>query len=255
MIYKLLIYPLLISFALICLVKPLTADERAPMKQDRKAKTIYIDPSYGGWEIGPVFGQGLFGKTGTLKIARHLQALLTPDGFNVILSRTGDQFVALDQRVLQAHVKNADFSLVLKTSGAIKDCIQIRTMPPPSTSGRQKPDERKTDDLKGMREEIGNILQELAADSNYKESRRLAELMAKKLRQYRELTCVTQGTGKDYVLVNTAMPVVMVDFGISSKADRQPSLMEPASQENAARSLYEAMKEYADSRVARQITQ
>jgi N-acetylmuramoyl-L-alanine amidase len=243
--YKLFIHLMLFCCVLVFLAKPSIADEGALKKRDHEVKTVYIDPSYGGWEIGPVFGPGRFGKNFTLTIALRLHVLLKADGLSVILSRSGDQFIALDQRVAQARSKHANFSVVLKTSLTRENCVQISTIPPPPKAGRQKSNEREAEDIKKMRKEIGGILTELAADSKYKESRTLAESLVRNLRQNKLLSCITRITGKDYVLVKETMPVVIVDFGIASKADQPLYLADPATLESLAQSLAGAIKEYA----------
>ncbi len=94
-------------------------------KPGLKVKTIYLDPWYGGREKGPHIGGKQFGKDITLKIAEDLLKLIESQGLTVHLSRTGDQFVATENRSFQAHASGADIHLVIKVSQRKEDCIQI----------------------------------------------------------------------------------------------------------------------------------
>ncbi|AGE63582.1 sporulation-specific N-acetylmuramoyl-L-alanine amidase [Bacillus subtilis] len=73
---------------------------------------IFIDPGHGGSDPGAT-GNGLQEKTLTLQIALALRTILTNEyeGVSLLLSRTSDQFVSLNDRTNAANNWGADFFL------------------------------------------------------------------------------------------------------------------------------------------------
>ena len=89
---------------------------------NRSNHIIVLDPGHGGTDTGTksVFN-GHFEKEYTLDLAARLQALLSANGWNVWLTRTGDYNIALSNRVAFAEQHNADFFLSLHFNSAFPD--------------------------------------------------------------------------------------------------------------------------------------
>ncbi len=73
--------------------------------------TICLDPGHGGKEDGAVGPTGITEKEINLAIALKLQKILNKKGANVVMTRTTDQFVALDKRVKISKDNDADILL------------------------------------------------------------------------------------------------------------------------------------------------
>ncbi len=74
-----------------------------------KLRCVVVDPGHGGRDPGAVGPSGLKEKTVTLEIARQLAKLLEERcGCEVILTRSDDRFIALDQRAQIANEAKAD---------------------------------------------------------------------------------------------------------------------------------------------------
>jgi N-acetylmuramoyl-L-alanine amidase len=72
--------------------------------------TVVIDPGHGGIDRGGIPGQRVPEKVMTLDTAFRLQALLRAAGFRTVMTRTGDYFVSLPERVAIANAqRNAIF--------------------------------------------------------------------------------------------------------------------------------------------------
>lgn len=73
---------------------------------------IFIDPGHGGSDPGAT-GNGLQEKTLTLQIALALRTILTNEyeDVSLLLSRTSDQYVSLNDRTNAANNWGADFFL------------------------------------------------------------------------------------------------------------------------------------------------
>lgn len=81
------------------------AADRTPGLQ---GKTIILDPGHGGMDAGTTGMNGTFEKFITLKTADRLYNKLRQAGANVILTRSGDQYISLPSRVATAKYHHAD---------------------------------------------------------------------------------------------------------------------------------------------------
>ena len=77
------------------------------------SKTIFLDPGHGGRDPGAVNGTR-FESHDNLRLALRVQAILQrQQGVNVIMSRTEDVFVSLQDRTNHANRINADLFVSL----------------------------------------------------------------------------------------------------------------------------------------------
>ena len=87
-------------------------------------RTIVIDPGHGGDDTGAKGAQGTLEKTVTLAIARRLKAQIESRlGTRVLLTRDGDQTVALDQRASLANNNKADLFLSLHANASVRQSV------------------------------------------------------------------------------------------------------------------------------------
>jgi len=76
--------------------------------------TIVIDAGHGGYDSGAISSnQEILEKDITLDTARLLANRLQDAGTNVLMTRTTDQYISLDQRVQTGHQNNADLFISL----------------------------------------------------------------------------------------------------------------------------------------------
>lgn len=76
---------------------------------EKKRFTIILDPGHGGIDGGAMGTSGTFEKQVTLTFAEELKAKLEKDGrYDVILTRSDDRFIRLDDRVTFARDRKAD---------------------------------------------------------------------------------------------------------------------------------------------------
>lgn len=78
-----------------------------PRKTDAHIKTICLDPGHGGKDTGTADHHN-YEKKYTLLLAREVEALLKDEGFNVVLTRTADDYIELPDRPLTASRHGAD---------------------------------------------------------------------------------------------------------------------------------------------------
>src|SRR5438094_3611699 len=90
------------------------APAKTPVKPaDRpRPKLIALDPGHGGIDPGALGMNGIQEKNVVITVARELQAQLQAGGrYRVMLTRAGDSFVALRERVARAEAAKADLFL------------------------------------------------------------------------------------------------------------------------------------------------
>jgi N-acetylmuramoyl-L-alanine amidase len=87
---------------------------KTPPQPAIKPKLIVLDPGHGGADPGALGVSGTQEKTVVIAIARELQKQLAASGhYRVALTRPGDQYVALRDRVARAQAIKADLFLSL----------------------------------------------------------------------------------------------------------------------------------------------
>jgi N-acetylmuramoyl-L-alanine amidase len=94
--------------------KPAQAKIPEPKKMLNKDIVIVIDPGHGGTDPGAIGSKGTLEKNVTLAYALELKKYLeTKFGYQVVLTRYGDYFVSLDDRVEKAKNVKAEIFLSL----------------------------------------------------------------------------------------------------------------------------------------------
>jgi N-acetylmuramoyl-L-alanine amidase len=97
-------------------MEPLIAGFGPPLKTNR---TVVIDPGHGGQNTGTIsVTEDVYEKDYTLDWARRLAPLLAANGWQVFLTRTNDQDIALSNRVTIAEEHRADLFISLHFNSA-----------------------------------------------------------------------------------------------------------------------------------------
>lgn len=85
--------------------------------EKRKIKTIVVDAGHGGKDPGATH-RGIKEKVLVLEVAKKLASRLTEDGFNVIMTRTKDEFIPLKERTRIADETHADLFVSIHCNAA-----------------------------------------------------------------------------------------------------------------------------------------
>ncbi len=101
------------------------AREEAPRAQERadiaRLVTVVIDPGHGGEDPGAIGRRGSYEKDVTLSIARRLKAKMDAEpNMRTMLTRDGDYFIPLHQRVQKARRVRADLFVSVHADAFIK---------------------------------------------------------------------------------------------------------------------------------------
>ncbi|MDR0826911.1 MAG: N-acetylmuramoyl-L-alanine amidase [Desulfovibrio sp.] len=214
-------------------------------------QTIMIDAGHGGKDPGAQ-AFGLTEKNFTLDMARRVGDSLRKKGFTVIFTRSGNNYLSLQERPDAANAKKADLFI----------SIHANANPNPARRGLETYylSEAKSNDAVTVAarengvpvQEISDlqfILTDLMLSSKVKESRHLAECAHKgilgSLRKAR-VSVLDNGVraAPFYVLVGARMPAILVEFGYISNKDDAANLKRDSYLQKQSDGLAEGILQY-----------
>ena len=223
---------------------------------DRKIKTIVVDPGHGGRDPGAL-GKRYHEKNVTLAIAKILKAQLEKElNVQVLLTRSTDEFVSLQDRTKFANKNNGDLFISLHCNGSkAKSANGIEVF---FLSAARTDDERAIEALENsvvMEFEGGHeavqayddlqfILADLMQSEQLEESSDLAVRLQTEL--IRKTTALDRGVKQAgfYVLRGAFMPSVLVELGFISNEKEENQMMTPAYQDKLVSAIVSGIKSF-----------
>ncbi len=221
-----------------------------------KIRRIVVDPGHGGHDPGAVGPSGIQEKDVVLAIGLKLRDLLKEElGLDVIMTRSTDVFIPLEERTAIANKVGADLFLSVHANAA----------PSRSAAGIETYylNLAKTDKVaqlaakeNGTSLEKVSVLQAILFDlmANYKlnDSAHLADdvqkALHKKIRsRHSDVKNLGVKQGPFYVLVGASMPSILVETAFLSNAAEEARLRDPAYQEFTAEGILEGVRNYISS--------
>jgi N-acetylmuramoyl-L-alanine amidase len=238
---------------------------RRPEATTRKRpgiRTVVIDPGHGGIDPGAIGRSGAKEKDIVLAFAKELKEKIERnDGYEIVLTRSGDTFVSLKDRVRIARHANADLFIVVHAD-AVRDKgvrgATVYTLSETASDAEAEElahNENKSDliagvDLAEESDEITGILIDLAQRETKNHASFFARSAVEQLKQ------ITRFTGKPLrsagfrVLRAPDVPSVLVELGYLSHAADESQLRSPAWRLKMAAQLAEAVASYFRTSVA-----
>lgn len=221
-----------------------------------KIRRIVVDPGHGGHDPGAVGPSGIQEKDVVLAIGLKLRELLKEElGVDVVMTRSTDVFIPLEERTAIANKVGADLFLSVHANAA----------PSRSAAGIETYylNLAKTDKVaqlaakeNGTSLEKVSVLQAILFDlmANYKlnDSAHLADevqrALYKKIRtRHSDVKNLGVKQGPFYVLVGASMPSILVETAFLSNAAEESRLKDPAYQDMAASGILEGVRSYISS--------
>ncbi len=235
---------------------PLTATA-SPLTQPLPARTgkfrIVLDAGHGGWDLGTVGRQGLLEKDLVLDVTRRIGKLLqSRNGAEVMFTRAGDDYVALDQRADFANQAQAD--LFVSVHANYSNSITARGVETYYTNLFSTPGLKEIE-----KHADGTFAQPapvtLSADGLHEkieESRRLAASVQRSL--YATLAAknpdIRDRGIKDasfVVLTGTTMPAILTEISFVSSPADEHNLQSDAYRQQIAEAIYKGIAHYEES--------
>lgn len=232
--------------------------------EDPGVSVVVLDPGHGGEDSGAIGPRGLMEKDVTLNVALKLAELLREKaGVEVLLTRTDDTFIPLEDRTAFANSSHADIFISIHANATVSrdvkgvetfflsfeatddDALSVAEFENTVVGGPEKTDAPVLDDLK-------EILWDLAKTEAHHESSTLAELIH---------TSLLKATGKEnrgvkqapfVVLTGAEMPAILVEVGFISNPVEEKWLGSKKRQRQIAESLTSAVMTFK-TRIGREV--
>lgn len=178
-----------------------------------KGLTVCVDAGHGGKDPGGI-GHGVYEKNVALPVSIALQKLLEAEGAKVYMTRSGDTYPTLDDRVFMANSKKCDLFVSVHANIAPGN-----------------------DSVTGF---------EILYNPKSKNGASLAQFIASKMDDTTDSP--NRGAKKDWrdlrVLRKTKMPAVLVELGFLSNEGEAQRLTEKAYQNELAKAVFEGVSSH-----------
>lgn len=243
-------------------------DPPAPLKRPAATRDqrwhVVIDAGHGGKDPGAIGPSGLMEKDVVLDIARRLRELMQQDlQWRVTLTRDTDVFIPLEERTAIANAKAANLFVSIHANSAERpDAHGIETYFLDLASDEQsmRVAARENATTVSKVSDLQHILRDLQMTSKRNES----SLLAGSVQQAMVQAPNGGKNGRDLgvkhapflVLMGAEMPSILVETGFVSNPGEERKLADPKYRAQAARAIFEGIKEYlatANGSGARQV--
>lgn len=225
----------------------------APAVDPPGIRTIVIDPGHGGKEVGAVGPGGLMEKNATLTISRKLAASLERRlNTRVVLTRTGDELVSLDDRTAIANQYKADLflsihlnaSLIQGAHGSETYFLSVEASDDLSRQAAERENASSPSSRQSGGSDLRLILWDLAQQEYLKESSRLAEIIQTEMNGATGVQSRGVKQAPFKVLVGATMPAALVELGFISNPQEEAKMQDAAFQDAIVNALTSAVERY-----------
>jgi N-acetylmuramoyl-L-alanine amidase len=217
-------------------------------------RTIVIDPGHGGKEVGAIGPGGLMEKDATLNLCRRLaSALESKLKTRVILTRSDDSVVALDQRTSIANQYKADLFLSVHMNAAIvkgahgaetyflsleaSDELAKKAAELENAAAHGAAPQNPATDLK-------LILWDLAQQDYLNESSKLAQDIQEEMNRITGVQSRGVKQAPFRVLVGATMPAALVEVAFITNPEEEARINSDAFQKTVVDALTSAVERY-----------
>jgi N-acetylmuramoyl-L-alanine amidase len=218
--------------------------------------TIVLDPGHGGQDAGAIGPSGLMEKDVVLDLALRLRRLLTERlGVRVIMTRSEDVFIPLQERTAIANRARADFFLSLHLNGATKrgaggfETFYFTREPSDSDARASAQRENLVIETNGAAgKDLDSLLRitlaDMAVTRDMRESGELAQIVLSYLQKLLKVESRGVKSGPFYVLATAAMPAILVESAFITNPKEERKLQQGAYRQRIAEALYEGIARY-----------
>lgn len=239
---------------------PIITSQQERRKQ-KKEMIIAIDPGHGGRDPGAIGRKGTREKDITLALAKKLKVLVnkTP-GFKAVLTREGDQYMALRNRVKKARAHRADLFLSLHTDsfrnpsarGASVYALSLNGAS--SEAARLLAEKENSSDLIGgislddKDELIASVLLDLSQTATIQDSLELGSDVLKHMGKISRLNNKAVQQAEFAVLKAPDMPSILIEAAFLSNPKEEINLRSSRHQQKIASAIFDGIKAHVKTR-------
>ncbi len=219
-------------------------------------RVVIIDPGHGGKDPGAIGPTGLRESEVALGIALYLEKLLKNAGIPAYLTRTKDEFVYLEDRTNFANQKNGFVYVSLHANSVLNhrpSAKGIETFVLSSkyigASAKDVADRenRASRAHPELDTDLAKIIADLEESANINYSFDFADIIQTKLVEYLKLENRGIKQAPFVVLKGVNMVAVLAEVAFISNPEEEKLLKTNKFRENAAQSLFEAIKYYIEN--------
>ena len=220
------------------------------------ARRIVIDAGHGGHDPGTIGRGGLQEKDLVLDVALRVQRLVREElGAEVVMTRSTDVFIPLEERTAIANSKGADLFLSIHANSSrnpkakgIETYFLNFAADPHAESVAARENAISAATLKDLQ----NLVKAITLNSKIDESRDFAasvqEAMVENMKA-RDPDVQDRGvhTAPFYVLIGANMPSVLAEIAFVSHPDEERLLKEGEHRERIAQGLFDGVRSYLEA--------
>jgi N-acetylmuramoyl-L-alanine amidase len=238
-------------------------EERERQKQIRPkgTKTIVIDPGHGGEDPGAIGPRGTMEKDIVLKVGEKLIRHFNQNReIQAFLTRKGDYFIPLEQRIIIAREYGADLFISLHADGSFNPEARGSSIYCLSLSSATDEAARILADKENLSNVLGGallkpisitkdpsrnqILLDLMQNYSMKESFQFAEYLLEEIKSVNHLKFLSYRQANFFVLRAPDIPSVLVEMAFITNKEDERLLNRDHFQEKFAKCLANAIKKY-----------
>ena len=237
--------------------KPGTLNDRSLVRTlGLKLGRVVIDAGHGGNDVGTHGPSGYLEKDLSLDVARRLAALVRENmGSDVVMTRSDDVYVGLEERTRIANERKADLFLSIHAnSSPYRSAAGVETFVLNFTTNKSVMDlaTRENAGSEMSIHDLQDLLQKIALRDKVDESRELAarlQTSLSKLSTNANDAARNRGVKKApfVVLIGANMPSVLAEIGFLTNSADETLLRKPEHRQKIAEALYKGIASYADT--------
>jgi N-acetylmuramoyl-L-alanine amidase len=216
-------------------------------------KRIVLDPGHGGKDPGAM-ANGLEEKDIVLKLAKQLKPILEKElGCEVLLTRTDDTYISLEERTAIANTQNADLFLSLHInahSSAKVRGIETYYLNLSTNAEAMRVAARENATSTHQMSDLQDILSDILKNSKINESSRLAKQVHNSIlsglenNSFGSIRNLGVKQAPFYVLIGAQMPAILLEIAFISNEDDARNLQSPAFINTLAHQIAQGVRGY-----------
>ena len=219
-------------------------------------RRVVVDAGHGGYQGGTTLPDGIAEKEITLDVAQRLRNLLKRDGFEVVMTRDRDEYVALEERTRIANRASADIFVSIhvnwfegKTSRGVETYF-LGAADAPYLNELAASENR---DSGYSVADLQRLLEGIYANARKDESAKLASSVQESLYgSLKRANPKLQDRGVKrapfVVLVSTRMPAILAEVSCLSNQEEAALLSTPEYRQRIAQALFLGVHGYIETR-------
>jgi len=232
--------------------RPPGAGRRGP----RSVSRVVLDPGHGGRDTGAVGLSGTREKDVTLDVAHRVAPVLTAQGLQVMLTRSEDTFVSLEERTARANAFSADLFVSIHCNASEskgRRGVEAYILDTTRDEIAARVAARENATTQAASAELASILGGMRLADEAARSTRFAQLLERATvaalqMKYSDVIDGGVHTAGFYVLVGARMPSVLFETSYLSNATDEQRLGSEEYRQLLADAIANAVKAYREGR-------